>query len=774
MIRRFVQARSLESNYALASALLVVFVVAATLAVVRGRLEHVLSQGMHARGFSVAQSIGAVSTPSLLAYNYVALQTAAENAVDDPDLYYVAIHDKEGALAGVAGARGQDSIDLPELPVGIAEPQTRDVYLSGNESQGAATFESIVPVLVEGSNEPWGYVRVGLTYDSINAEMSRLTMGMVILGVLLSLVGMSIGRYLARRIAAPLSNLADATEALVYGDDAQRIPVAGAQEISELARGFNRMMERLEQKATESDAFQNELERLNTTLEEQVRERTRALEESEVQYRTLVEHSPDSILIVQNGKVRFFSRAFQETFGVTAQQVEDPEFRLEGLFTDECQSIVAQRLKLWQRGKVMSAAMVTANDAAGRPRELELRGSRIEYLGQSACECLLVDMTETQRLREELEDTQRLRSLGELSSGVAHDFNNLLGAILGRIQLLRKRGYAPDVDAEMAVIEKAAQDGRETVRRIQEFSRTRTDRPFEALSLAGILDDAVEITRSRWKTESERRNVRVKIALECDKVPPILGSATELREVFTNLILNASDAMPQGGTLTLRCFRNGGEVHAEVEDTGVGMTEEIRRHLFDPFFTTKGNSGTGLGMSVAYGIVTRHEGTIQVETALGKGTRFLLTFPASDRVAEDRTSTHTEVPRPECPGRILVIDDEQPIAQLIQDALSIEGHKVDVAMSAGEGLRMADVSDYDLVLTDLGMPDMSGWEVAARIREQDPDLPVVLVTGWGTTIDDSEVARSGIAGVVHKPFEIRDLVETVHREISGRQAVVRV
>jgi CheY-like chemotaxis protein len=204
------------------------------------------------------------------------------------------------------------------------------------------------------------------------------------------------------------------------------------------------------------------------------------------------------------------------------------------------------------------------------------------------------------------------------------------------------------------------------------------------------------------------------------------------------------------------------------------MTEEIRRHLFDPFFTTKGNSGTGLGMSVAYGIVSRHGGTIQVNTSLGKGTRFTLTFPASQIVLDDDRKKVAEAPRPDGPARILVIDDEQPIAQLIQDALGVEGHNVDVATSAGEGLKMASVSDYDLVLTDLGMPEMSGWEVASRLREQDPDLPVVLVTGWGTTIDDQEISRSGIAGVVHKPFEIRDLVETVHREIANRKTIIPV
>ncbi len=771
MIRRLFEGRRLESSFAIASALLVVFTVVSALAVVRTRLENVLYEGMQARGYSVAQSIGAVSAPSLLAYNYVALETAARNAVEDPDLSYVVIHDKERNLAGAAGALVRDSERIPDLPDRLDGPRTRDVRLPGPEGQEVPTFESIVPVLVEGSAEPWGYVRVGLSYDSKKAEMRRLTLGMVITGVLLSIVGMSIGRFLARRIAAPLRNLADGAEALLYGDTSYRISVRGARELAELASAFNRMMDRVAEKADESTAFQKELERLNATLEEQVSVRTRALEESEVQYRTLVEHSPDPILIVQNDRVKFFSRAFQETFGLTAEDVEDPHFRLENLFAKDCQSVVAHRLKLWQRGKVMSPAMVTAYDSAGRERELELRGSRIDYLGQSATECLLVDMTETQRLRKELEDTQRLRSLGELSSGVAHDFNNLLGAILGRIQLLRTRGFPPDVDSEMAVIEKAAQDGRETVRRIQEFSRTRTDRPFEALSLSEIIDDAVEITRGRWKTESERRNVKLKIAMECDRVPPILGSATELREVFTNLILNAADAMPQGGDLTLRCFRRGSEVHAEVEDTGVGMTEEIRRHLFDPFFTTKGNSGTGLGMSVAYGIVCRHGGTIQVDTSLGTGTKFTLTFPVSEVVLDEDDASVADAPRPERPARILVIDDEQPIAQLIQDALVLEGHNVEVAVSATEGLKMAAVSDYDLVLTDLGMPDMSGWEVASNLRKQDPDLPIVLVTGWGTTIDEQEIARSGVCGVVHKPFEIRDLVETVHREMANRKTV---
>jgi len=573
---------------------------------------------------------------------------------------------------------------------------------------------------------------------------------------------------MARRIAAPLRRLAQGTEALSSGDMNHRIRVGGARELAELAQAFNLMMDRVQEKAAESTAYQNQLAQLNATLEQQVGERTRALEESEAQYRTLVEHSPDSILIVQNGRVRFVNRVFEETFNIPAGKATAFGFRLDQIFEGGRGEQVMQRLQAWERGEETQPVLVQARGAGGHLLELELRGSRTEYRGKPAAECLLVDTTEAKRLREELEDTERLRSLGELSSGVAHDFNNLLGAILGRAQLLRARGFDLRTDADLAVIEQAALDGRETVRRIQEFARTRTDQPFAPLDLAAILRDAVEITRTRWKVEAQRRSVRVEVDAQLDDVPPILGNATELREVFTNLILNAVDAMPQGGRLGIRCSRRAERVLAVVEDTGVGMTEEIRRHLFDPFFTTKGQAGTGLGMSVAYGIVTRHDGTIEVTSERGRGTRFNLAFPVFDGELQVAVGDGAVMPRLLRPGRILVIDDEQPIAELLGDALSGEGHAVEIAISGRQGVKMALGSVWDMVMTDLGMPDLSGWDVAARIRERSPDVPVVLVTGWGTTISPDEVRRSGVAAVVHKPFEIRELLETATTVLAAR------
>jgi CheY-like chemotaxis protein len=233
--------------------------------------------------------------------------------------------------------------------------------------------------------------------------------------------------------------------------------------------------------------------------------------------------------------------------------------------------------------------------------------------------------------------------------------------------------------------------------------------------------------------------------------------------VFTNLILNALDAMPDGGDLWLRCLARGERVRAEVEDTGIGMTEEVRRHLFDPFFTTKGPSGTGLGMSVAYGIVTRHDGVIEVSSRVGRGTQFVLEFPVCREAVVPRGGEVTEVPHDVRAGRILVIDDEPPIAELLHDALAGEGHAVMTALSGTSGVELARSNPFDLVLTDLGMPDMSGWEVASRIRSAHPGVPVVLVTGWGTTISHDEVERRGITAVVHKPFEIKELLDTTQR-----------
>lgn len=765
-MRPFFKGRRLEQALSLSTTLLVVVLMGTTMLVVESQVKSMLKRKLEAQGLAIAQSIGAVATPALLAYNYAALQLAADGAAGNAGVVYVALFDKEGNLAGIAGRTPVGS-DLARAVAPIRGGfLSQQVAVETKAGKRLEVLEVEVPVNVAGVEEPWGRVHVGLSYDIVTAELRRLHMQLFLLGAALAVAAVLAGRFVAGRITAPLRQLVEGTEALARGDLSHRIRAQVVRELDELAAAFNVMVARVEEKARESTDFQRALEDLNATLEAQVHERTRALEESTSQYKSLVEHSPDSILMVQDGKVRFANRAFVETFGITQDDATRADFSLSRIFDGSSTALAEGRIRAWERGEAATPVEVLGQDASGRIRHLELRGSHIEYQGRPAVECLMVDMSEAKRLRQQLSETEKLRALGEMAGGVAHDFNNLLGAILGRAQLLRRKGLDRETDHDLGVIEKAAQDGRETVRRIQEFSRVRRDKRFSAVDLGEILRDAVEITKTRWKDEAQNRNVQVKTTMDARAVPPVLGNGSELREVFTNIILNAVDAMPQGGKLHLECYPEGGNVVCRVTDTGVGMTEDIRGHIFDPFFTTKGARGMGLGMSVVYGIVKRHDGKIDVQTSLGKGTSFHLEFPASPEALRVAGGDGAALPQLLRPGKILVIDDEPEIASVVKDVLAAEGHAVDTAISGREGVHLASFADYDLVFTDLGMPDMSGWEVAEQIRRARPSLPVALVTGWGTSLDEDDAKKRGVTAVVHKPFEIEDLVRTATRLLA--------
>ncbi len=275
------------------------------------------------------------------------------------------------------------------------------------------------------------------------------------------------------------------------------------------------------------------------------------------------------------------------------------------------------------------------------------------------------------------------------------------------------------------------------------------------------------MTRTRWKAEAQSRNIAIEIRLDTPPVPPIRGNATELRELFINLVLNAVDAMPHGGTLDLSCREEGGNVVAEATDTGVGMTESVRRHLFDPFFTTKGARGMGLGLSVVYGIVNRHEGRIEVRTEPGKGTSFVVAFPKAEAGSSAEEPALVPEKKVARSARILVIDDEPAIAELLRDVLAIQGHSVEMTLSARAGVRLATTKTFDLVFTDLGMPELSGWEVAAAIRAIRPDQAVVLVTGWAATIEEEQLRRHNITAMIHKPFEISEVAQVTAEILCG-------
>jgi GAF domain-containing protein/CheY-like chemotaxis protein len=363
--------------------------------------------------------------------------------------------------------------------------------------------------------------------------------------------------------------------------------------------------------------------------------------------------------------------------------------------------------------------------------------------------------------QDQLVRTEKLRALGEMASGVAHDFNNLLASILGRAQLLLRRVKDPQFQAWLQVIERSALDGAQTVKRLQDFTRIRRDQPLLPLDLSDVVRDALEITQSRWREEPLSRGLTIDVRTALSPVPHILGDAPELREVFTNLILNAVDAMPEGGALALGTAVVDGQVVATVADTGTGIPAAVRDKIFDPFFTTKGPQGTGLGLSMTYGIVSRHGGTITVESAEGRGTTFRLAFPP----ALGQPPAAGAAGAQEGPGgrrlRCLVVDDEPTVRAVLADILTGAGHEVVDLGDGGEAIARFRAEPFDLVLTDLAMPHVSGWQVARAVKHAAPAVPVFLVTGFGVELSADERRANGVDAVLVKPLHIQEILDAV-------------
>ena len=377
---------------------------------------------------------------------------------------------------------------------------------------------------------------------------------------------------------------------------------------------------------------------------------------------------------------------------------------------------------------------------------------------------------EQERIREQFSQIEKLSALGELASGVAHDFNNTLAGILGRAQLLLRTDDPEKIKRGLNIIIKTAEDGAKTVKRIQDFARQRRDHDFELIAIGEILQDVSEITRPRWKDQAEASNVHIRLVLNLRSSRMVRGDESELRDLLVNMVFNAVDAMSTGGELTLSVNDSEDFVVVSVSDTGSGMGPDVRSRIFDPFFTTKGKAGMGLGLAVGFGIVRRHEGRIEVDSQLGQGSTFRVYLPAVNAalVEQETRDTDSDGPRHNVTAmlqpNILVVDDELSIRELLRDILESEGCNVFVAAGGPEALDLFKGKDFHAVFTDVGMPGMSGWELAQAIRTLS-DVPIAVVTGWGEAVGSAEQRNADVNWVITKPFGVERIAE-IARELA--------
>jgi PAS domain S-box-containing protein len=371
-------------------------------------------------------------------------------------------------------------------------------------------------------------------------------------------------------------------------------------------------------------------------------------------------------------------------------------------------------------------------------------------------------LDELQRAQEQIIQTERLRALGEMASGIAHDINNSLSSVTMFSSLAARQKEVPDkVRSCIENIQKAAQDATNTVSRMRDFYRQRSsNESFEPVDLNEVVRDVITLTQAKWKDEPLAAGSHIEVVTDLMATRRVSANLSEMREVMTNFIFNAVDALQEGGTIRAATRDEGNDVLMTVSDTGSGMDDETKRRMFEPFFTSKGLHGTGLGLSVCWGIIKRHNGEIAVSSEEEQGTAITIRLPV---VSEQRTRS---VKKPEpLPGlRLLCIDDEEMVRDGLQQLLTDMGHQVTVANDGKSGLEVFDSGEFDVVITDLGMPKLTGGQVAIGIRRHSSTTPIILLTGWGQQVDESQF--EGVNLVLSKPPSDQSLEDAL-RKVLG-------
>lgn len=504
-----------------------------------------------------------------------------------------------------------------------------------------------------------------------------------------------------------------------------------------------------------------------------------ALKKSEIEYRNLFDRANDAIFIF-------------EPQGEMILEANDKACRLYGFSKDE---LIGRSLKDLtkdiSRGEFEIRELMRHKSSrnfetvhfnkAGEPMEMLVNSSVVEYAGRTAIMSIIRDITDLRKLEHQLRQAQKMESVGTLAGGIAHDFNNILSIILGYTSLI-KRGKIEGKRFEEGVdtIAKAAQRGAMLVKQILTFAR-KADVIFESVKLNELIADLAKLL-------SETFPKTVTFALDLSpELPTIVADANQLHQVFLNLCVNARDAMPGTGTITIQTSmvdgltlqerfpeaRQSEYAHIRITDTGTGMDEQTRLRVFEPFFTTKGQGrGTGLGLAVVYGIVNNHHGFIDVESTIGKGTTFHLYFPIQMRTFEAMQQGKVVVE--EIPGgteTILLVEDEQMLLSLVKELLEGHGYKV---LTAHDGAEAVDTyerlgSEIDLVLTDIGLPKLSGWDVCRRILARNPTAKVIVASGYIDPNVKSDLKDSMAREFIHKPYLPEDVLKRVRNVLDSNE-----
>ncbi len=599
-----------------------------------------------------------------------------------------------------------------------------------------------------------GFARVGISLEILSRKTKELMATSALLFCSALFLGLLAILYIEKKITAPVRDIARGASKIAEGELDTRIPVNSEDELGELAAEFNNMSAKLKQ-------YQSEIVKRGDFLE------------------NLLECA--NIIIVETDneyKITRFNSFAEETF----KHLKEEALGRDAISLLICPEDQEKTKKVFQQQHITGGYQCACLTKESKKIMVSWINSIILDEKETKTGLLLIgtDISEKIKIEQRLLHSEKLKSLGEMAGGVAHDFNNLLATIVGRVQLIKMKAenarpgewekLKQHMLSSLDIIEKASHDGAETVKRIQTFSLVRKDGgEFEPVFIEEQINSAIEFTRTKWKNAMEAEGKKINIITDFSNHSLVSGNAAELREIFTNLINNSLDAMPQGGNIFFKTRSDNTHVLIEIQDEGSGIPDEIIERVFDPFYSTKGVQSSGLGLSICHGIISSHGGSIKVKSRCGAGTLFLIKFPLLSRKNFRKEKLVFPAAKHDFKNAILVIEDDKDVRGLLCDMISEEGHFVEAACNGSEGIKKFSESGFDFVFTDLGMADISGWEVIKKIKQIKPSTPVALITGWGAQIDEEQKKLKLADEIINKPFSvetIRKLIEKFNLMIA--------
>ena len=580
-------------------------------------------------------------------------------------------------------------------------------------------------------------------------QINLIIFAFVILALLLFI------RWSRMRILNPIQKLTRITQRIAEGDYSLKAEVGSRDEIGLLTSNFNTMAEGL-------------------TTEIAVRRHTEELlRRSEENYRQLIEAAQDAIICIdEKGIIFLWNESAEKIFGYSKYEIIGQP--LTTIVPEKYQTAYQEGFNLFSTSDKNTISdkpvEVSGITKAGViiPTELSVSSYKAEN-EQLALIGIVRDLTERKRIEDILLRSEKLKSMGMITSGIAHEFNNILAIVKGfATQIKKKCGNDEKLEKRVDTIIKATNDGVEIVRRMREYTNLELDNAnFVPTDMRLLIKQSIGFTMPRWQNIANANGIHYKIDTDgFSKELCIMCNQSELREVLVNIINNALDAMSGGGSLSFHTWAEEKTLFVTISDTGMGMGKTVQRNVFDPFFTTKIGVGTGLGMSTAYGIVVRHGGEIEVESEEGKGSRFTIRLPLSNEIAKPEATFEQEQELKAEGLRMLIVDDEQEICDLLSEYFLEDGHNVKSVNTGDMAIKLLETESFDLVLSDLVMPEVTGYDIIETIGTLEKKPKVGIITGWEDAYKTEKGETLKADFIVRKPINFSELTRCINNVLS--------